>query len=113
MRYRLGQHLGSFRGGSGALVLAFLILPYLVDVAYHRDGDLTPYTQTYVTDGQECDLSEDEDSFLLADDQDTSLEELAQTLRDAHTQRGNPARMAFPLQYPFLAALTSRAPPAL
>ena len=113
MKRRLLQHLRGFRGGSGVLVIAFLLLPYFVDVAYHGDGDPTPYAQAIVTDGQEDDSAEDEDSLLPADDQEKSVIELGLTLRDASTQRGDPARTVFPLQYLFLAALTSRPPPAL
>ncbi len=113
MKYGLGQYLiRGCRGGS-ALVLAFLLLPYLVDVACPGDGDPTPYTQATVNDGQAVDSSEGEDSLLPADDQEKSIVELGLTLRDAYTQRGDSARAVFPLQYLFLAALTSRPPPAL
>ena len=113
MKRRLLQHLRGFRGGSGALVLAFLVLPYLVDVAYHGGGDPTQDTQTYINDGQDVDPSEDEDSLLPADDQEKSVVELGLTLRDASTQCDSHTRAVFPLQYLLLAALTSRPPPAL
>lgn len=113
MKRRLLQHLRGFRGGTGVLVIVFLMLPYLVDVFCHGGGDPTPYAQAIVTAGQEGDSVEDEYSLLPADDQEKSVIELGLTLRDASTQRGNPARTVFPPQYLFLAALTSRPPPAL
>jgi len=89
------------------------MLPYLVDVACHGDGDLTPYAQTTVTDGPEFDPSEDENSLFATDDQCTSLEEIAQTHRDACPRRSNPESTVFPLHHPFLAAFTTRPPPTL
>jgi hypothetical protein len=89
------------------------MLPYLVDVAYYGDGALTPYTQAIVTDGQDVDPSEDEDSLLPADEQENFVVELGLTLRDTSTQCDDPPRIVFPLQYLFLAALTSRPPPVL
>ena len=113
MKQRLLQHLRGFRGGSGALVLAFLLLPYLVDVSYHDGGDSTQDTHTNIHDGQAVDPSEAEDSLFSADDQEKSVVELGLTLWDAYTQCGYSARTVFPLQYLFLAALTSRPPPVL
>ena len=87
------------------------MLPYLVDVACH--GDLIPYAQSTVTDGPEFDPSEDENYLFAADYECASLEVIAQTHRDACSQRSTPESTVFPLQHPFLPALTPRPPPTL
>ena len=111
VKRRLLQYVRGLRGGSLALLTVFLILPYLA--AYHGDGDPTQYTPTMVSDGQEFDASEDKASLFPSQDHETSLAEMRQLLRDAHAQHNDSATTLFPLQYLFLAALTSRPPPSL
>lgn len=112
MRGGLLQYLGGVRGGSCALILAFLLLPYLVDVAYY--GDLTPthYAQESLKTNDVARFDAQE-SLLCADDRAHSRE-AEFTLQDAGTQCSAPLRAVFPPpQYLSLASLTSRPPPAL
>jgi hypothetical protein len=111
MKHRLFQYLESFQGGSCFLILAFLLLPYLIDVAYY--GDLTP------TDSAQEKLKECEDdrfkphsSFLYPNDQEYSGEaDVARQAEDyvAHS----PAKAISRPQYLFIASRISRPPPAL
>jgi hypothetical protein len=111
VKRRLLQYVRGLRGGSIALLTIFLILPYLA--VYHGDGDPTQFTQTMVSDGEELDASEDKASLFPSQDQEKSLVELRQQLRDANPQRNYSATTIFPLRHLILAALTSRPPPSL
>lgn len=64
-----------------------------------------------VTDGQESDTSEDKPSLFPSHDQEKSLVEQRQQLREASAQRNDSATTIFSHQYLFLAALTCRPPP--
>ena len=112
MTGELLQYLKGVRGGGYALILCFLLLPYLVDVAYY--GDLTPthYAQENSNDGEKVDSSDDQASLLCADDQAYSGE-AGFTIQDVGTPCNAPPRAVLPPPYLFLAALTSRPPPAL
>ena len=117
MKCRLLQSLRDFRPGSGGvLVLAFLLLPYLVDVAYYGDFTATHFAQKNVNDGKEGeeDLFADGKALrFLADDQAHSGVKVGLSPLDIYTQCSGPARAVISPHYLFVASLTSRPPPAL
>ena len=117
MKRRLVQSLRDFRpGSSGVLVLAFLLLPYFVDVAYYGDFTATHFAQKNSTDGEdgEEDLSADgRGSPFFADDQAHSGVEVGLSPLDSYTQCSAPTSAVLPPHYLFVASLTSRPPPTL
>ena len=117
MKRQLVQSLRDFRpGSSGVLVLAFLLLPYLVDVAYYGDFTPTHFAQKNVNDGEdgEEDLFADgRGSPFFADDQAHSGVEVGLSSLDSYTQSSALASAVLPSHYLFVASLTSRPPPAL
>jgi hypothetical protein len=112
VKRRLFQYFRGVRRGTCVLILAFLILPYIVDVAYY--GDLTPthYAQENLTEGKKVDLSDARTSLLYADDQEQSIE-AGITLQDAPTTCRPPVWAVFPPQYLLFSWCTSRPPPAI
>ncbi len=112
MTRELLQYFRGVRGGGCVLILAFLLLPYLVDVAYY--GDLTPthYAQESVDNKNEVDLFDIQESLLYANERAHSGE-TGFPLQDAGTRCNTPTRIIFPPQNLFLASLTSRPPPNL
>ena len=112
MTRELLQYFRGVRGGGCVLILAFLLLPYLVDVAYY--GDLTPthYAQESVDNKNEVDRFDIQKSPLCANGQAHSGE-TSLTLQDAGTQCSTPTRTIFPPKNLFLASVTSRPPPNL
>lgn len=110
MKHRLFQYFGGVRGGSFILILAFLLLPYVVDVAYY--GDLTPtHSAQENIKKSDDDGSYAQDSYLCADDQAHSGE-AGLTLHDPVVQYYALEKTIFPPQYLYLASLASRPPPA-
>jgi len=112
VKRRLFHYLGGVRGGSCGLILALLMLPYLVDVAYY--GDLTPthYAQENLVDGETDDLSDVQTSLLNVNDQEQSIE-TGITLQGTRTTYKSPVWGGLPPQYLFSAHHISRPPPAI
>ena len=105
------QYCEGIRGGGCALILAFLLLPYLVDVAYY--GDLTPTHYAQENLESENDLTNTEKSVLCDDGREYSSVEANFTLLDAGTLCPTPAQAVFTSHYLFITSLTSRPPPSL
>ena len=113
MKRRLVRYLRGCRSGSGALLIVFVLIPYLVDIgAYNGEGDSIPYA-TSVNDGKEGGPSEDHDALLPDDGQANSVRALDLMLRDLSTPLSDSGGIVCPPQCLFLASLTSRPPPAL
>lgn len=117
MKRRLVQSLRDFRpGSSGVLVLAFLLLPYLVDVVYYGDFTASHFAQKNSTDGEDG----EEDLFaggrvlpFSVDDHAHSAVEVGLSPLDSYTQCSAPTSAVLPPHYLFVASLTSRPPPTL
>lgn len=106
------KYFRGVRGGGCALILAFLLLPYLVDVAYY--GDLTPThsAQESVDTKNEVDRFDDQKSLLCGDSQAHSGETRFK-LQDAGMHCGYPTSTVVPPHYLFVTSRTSRPPPTL
>ena len=112
MTRELLQYFRSVRGGGCALILAFLLLPYLVDVAYYGDFTPTHSAQESVDNKNEVDRFDDPESLLCTDSQ-AHAGEAGFRLQDAGTHCGCPTNSVVPPHYLFLASHTSRPPPTL
>ena len=112
MNRPLCQDFGCVPGENCVLILAALMLPYLVDVAYF--GDLTPthYAQENVIEETKVDLSDVQISLLYVDDQAESIE-TGITLQDAPTTCSSRVQTVFPRQSLLSTWHTSRPPPAI
>lgn len=106
------QYLRGVRGAGCVLILAFLLLPYLVDVAYY--GDLTPthYAQESLNNKKDVDRVDAQEFPLCADDP-AHAGEAGFTLQDAGAQCSHPPSTVLSPHYLFVVSLTSRPPPAL
>ena len=114
MKRGLLQYLGDVRGGACLLLLAFLLLAYVVDIAYYEDfedGTPTRYTQNS-NEETIIDSSDDPASPLCAETQ-SQAGEAGFMLQDAGTLCRTPARTVVSPHYLFVASLTSRPPPVL
>ena len=122
MKRRLLQSLRYCRpGGGSVLVLAFLLLPYLVDVAYYGDFTATHFAQKKLnSDGENNGENGEEDllgdgpaSPVLADNQAKFKVGIGLPLSDVYALCRRPAETVFAPQYLFVVSLTSRPPPTL
>ena len=111
MTRELLQYFRSVRGGGCALILTFLFLPYLVDVAYYGDFTPTHSAQESVDNKTEVDRLDNQKSFLCADDQ-AHAGGARFRLQDVGTHCSSPVAVVIP-HYLFVASRTSRPPPTL
>jgi len=112
--HSLLEHLRTLRPGSGfVLVLAFLLLPYLVDVAYYGDFTPTHYAQENSVDEEDARSIVAKASLLVAIDQAHSGVGVSPSAPVVNALGSPQAGEFLPTQYPFLDTLTSRPPPIL
>ena len=111
MSRRLVQYMISVRGVGGVLVLAFIFLPYCVDIAWY--GDLTPthFAQESI-DGKEVDPSTEKAPLPIVHDQVRSIEPRV-SLQTVASRYIDSVITIKPSQYLLLFSLTSRPPPIL
>ena len=114
MERNLLDFVRAFRPGTGiVLVLAFLVLPYLVDVAYYGDFTPTHYAQETIDDGEDAESYVAKASLLLfAVDQANSGVRVSLPAPLVNTQESHQAG-AFLLALSLSESLISRPPPAL
>ena len=107
---RLLQYFGCLRGRSCVTILAFLMLPYLVDVAYYGDFTLTHYAQENSIEGETDNLSD----VQMPDggDQEQTLK-IETSLKGALTILRSTLPIVFPPKYLLAHPHTSRPPPAI
>ena len=114
MEHSLLQHLRALRPGGGiVLILAFLLLPYLVDVAYYGDFTPTHYAQETIDDEEGAQSAIAKASLSFAVDQAASEVGVSLSAPVVTALRSRQAGEYLPTQYPFLDSLTSRPPPVL
>ena len=121
MTRRLLQHFRDFRPGGSALVLVltFLLLPYLVDVAYYGDFTANHFVKKHVNDVE--DGEEGEEDLLgvatvaphLVEDQEPSRVAIGLPPSNVHTSWSHPAEVVLTHECLFIISLTSRPPPVL
>jgi hypothetical protein len=108
------QDLRALRSGGGiALVLAFLLLPYLIDVAYYGDFTPTHYAQENIDDEEGARSGIAKASLLFAVDQANSGAGVRLPEPDVNTQGSLQVEAFLLSEYLFLDPLTSRPPPLL
>ena len=113
MEYSLLQHLRALRPGGIVLILVFLLLPYLVDVAYYGDVTPTHYAQETIDDEEGAHSAIAKASLLFAVDQATSGAGVSFAGPNV-TPQGSLQAGAFLLsEQLFLDSLISRPPPLL
>ena len=114
MDHSLLQHLRTLRPGSGiVLVLAFLLLPYLVDVVYYGDFTPTHYAQENTIDEEDARTIIDKPSHLVAVDEAISGIRVRLLAPDVNAQASLQAGVLLLSYYPISESLTSRPPPPL
>ncbi len=113
MQNSLLQHLiGALRPGGGiVLVLAFLLLPYLIDVAYFGDFTPTHYAQENINDEEGAHSFVAKASLSFAVDQSISGVGLRLPAPDVNPQASFQPGTLLLFQYPISESLTSRPPP--
>lgn len=114
MEHSLLQHLRALRPVGGiVLILAFLLLPYLIDVAYYGDFTPTHYAQENINAEEGTHSVLAKASLLFAVDQTNSGAGVRFPDPDV-TPLGSLQAGAFLLsEYLFLDSLISRPPPLL
>ena len=112
MTRELLKYFRLVRGGGCALILAFLLLPYLVDVACYQD--LTPSHSAHesVDNKTEVDRFDTQKSLLCPEDQASSGEDRIR-LQAVGTRCSFPVNAVVPLHSLLVPSHISRPPPTL
>jgi hypothetical protein len=114
VEHSLLQNLRALRPGGGTiLILAFPLLPYLVDVAYYGDFTPTHYAQETIDDEEGADSVVAKASLLPTADQANSEAGVSLPELDVNLQGSLQAGAFLLSEYHFLDSLTSRPPPVL
>ena len=115
MVHSLLQDLRTLRPGIGiVLVLAFLLLPYLVDVVYYGDFTPTHYAQENLIDEEDARSILPNASLLVAVDEanpGVGVRLLAPVVNAQTSLQAGASRLSH--HYPISESLTSRPPPVL
>ena len=112
MTRELLRYFRGLQGGVCALILTFLVFPYLVDVAYYRDLSPSHSAQESVDNKNEVERFDTSESLLRADDLAYSGKARFR-LQDVGTRCSSPATSVVPSHYLFVASHISRPPPTL
>ena len=111
MKHRLLEGLRGIRIGHCALIVAMLLIPYLVDVAYY--GDLTP-THFAQENLQVEDVDSSDATKSLSSSGGHAYPEQASCVRPVDDVTAcSPAKTVFAPPNLFVASFTSRPPPTL
>lgn len=115
MRHQRSEYLGEdpARGSIFVLTVAFLLLPYLVDVAFYGDFTATHFAQENLNDGEEDLFADGTASPCLTDTQAKLGAGVGLLPQDVYAPCSHETGTALTPQYLFVALLTSRPPPAL
>jgi len=111
VKHRLFECFRGIQGGTCAFVLAFLLIPYLVDVAYYGDFTPTHYAQENISLDDD-DRSDAQESLICpVDQQDTGGNDSLQHAEDHVAYKLD--QSIVPPEHLFIISLTSRPPPTL